>query len=184
MWVDYFTPIGTSLAEADRLGQELDQILSADPDVLTFTRRLGAELGPPRATRDQPRRHHGAPSRPNHRPIEELMLDQRRLFRGQACQAFRVELIQLLSDMLGDLEGNPEPIELKLFGPDEAELRKQAARIAAEIKDVEGLADLFDGQVGVLTPNGIVQLDALKLGRMGADQRRRHGAALGRASWA
>ena len=33
--------------------------------------------------------------------------------------------------MLGDLEGNPEPIEVKLFGGDEAELRRQALRVAA-----------------------------------------------------
>mgnify|MGYP001798230218 CR=1 FL=1 len=48
----------------------------------------------------------------------------------------RIELIQGLPDMLGDLEGNPEPIEVKLFGDDEAELRRQAQRVADAIKDI------------------------------------------------
>ena len=29
-----------------------------------------------------------------------------------------IEFVQLLQDMLGDLEGNPEPIEVKIFGDD------------------------------------------------------------------
>jgi CzcA family heavy metal efflux pump len=162
--IDYFTPIGTSLVEADRLAQEIDRVLAADPDVQTFTRRLGAELGPPRAT-ETSRGDIMVRLKKNHRPIEDLMEEQRKLFAAR-LPGVRVELIQLLSDMLGDLEGNPEPIEVKIFGPDEATLLRQAARIAAEIKSVDGLVDLFDGQVAC-SPERQVQLDALKLGRVG-----------------
>ena len=34
-----------------------------------------------------------------------------------------IELIQVLQDMLGDLEGNPEPIEIKIFGDDTGHAR-------------------------------------------------------------
>jgi CzcA family heavy metal efflux pump len=161
---DYFTPIGTSLAEADRLAREIDRILGEDPDVLTFTRRLGAELGPPRAT-ETSRGDIMVRLKPKHRPIEDIMEEQRKLAAAR-LPGVRIELIQLLSDMLGDLEGNPEPIEVKLFGPDEPELRRQAARISAQIKDVDGLVDLFDGQVAC-SPERLVRLDPLKLGRVG-----------------
>jgi CzcA family heavy metal efflux pump len=162
--LDYFAPIGTSLAESDHLAHEIDDMLRRDPDVQTFSRRLGAELGPPRAT-ETSSGDVMVRLKPHHRPIEELMEEQRKLLAAR-LPGVRVELIQLLSDMLGDLEGNPEPIELKLFGPDEPELRRQAARIAAQIKNIDGLTDLYDGQAAC-SPERVVRLDPLKLGRAG-----------------
>ena len=37
-----------------------------------------------------------------------------------------IEFVQLLQDMLGDLEGNPEPIEVKIFGDDPTRLAELA----------------------------------------------------------
>ena len=66
--LDYFTPIGTSLAEADALARaDRRRSCAPIPTSQTFTRRLGAELGPPRRHRDQPRRHHRAPQAAAHR---------------------------------------------------------------------------------------------------------------------
>jgi CzcA family heavy metal efflux pump len=162
--IDYFTPIGTSLEEADHLGQSIDQILRDDEDVQTFTRRLGAELGPPRAT-ETSRGDVMVRLKTNHRSIDDVMEEQRKKIAAR-LPGVRVELIQLLGDMLGDLEGNPEPIELKIFGPDEAELRRQAARVAAAIKPIDGIVDLFNGQIAC-SPERVVRLDAVKLGRLG-----------------
>jgi multidrug efflux pump subunit AcrB len=162
--LDYFTPIGTSLDEADVLARQIDDILRADPDVLTFTRRLGSELGPPRAT-EASRGDLMVRLRARHRPIEQLMAEQRRLLAVR-LPGVRVELIQLLQDMLGDLEGNPEPIELKIFGEDLTELRHQAQRVADAIKGVPGVTDLFDGQVAC-SPERRVRLDPVATGRAG-----------------
>ncbi len=161
---DYYAPIGTSLAETDQLASQLDDILRADPDVATFTRRLGTELGPKRAT-ETSRGDIMVRLKPHHRPIEQIMEDQRRLASARV-PALRIELAQLLQDMLGDLEGNPDPIELKLFGSDEAELRKQAKRVAGAIRTAPGLTDLFDGQVAC-SPERMVRLDPVKAGRTG-----------------
>jgi CzcA family heavy metal efflux pump len=162
---DYFTPIGTSLAEADKLASGIDDLLRADPDVRTFTRRLGAELGPPRATETSRGDIIVRLKEHRRRSVEEVMEAQRRKLAAQ-LPGVRVELLQLLSDMLGDLEGNPEPIELKLFGDDQAELRRQAKRVADAIRDVDGLADLFDGQLEC-SPERIIHLDPVALGRSG-----------------
>jgi CzcA family heavy metal efflux pump len=161
---DYYTPIGTSLDEADALAGQIDDLLRADPDVETFTRRLGAELGPPRAT-ETSRGDIIVRLKPHHRPIEELMEDQRREMAAR-LPGVRIELIQLLQDMLGDLEGNPEPIELKLFGDDEATLRKEALKVADAIRDAPGLTDLYDGQVAC-SPERVVKIDPVKAGRSG-----------------
>src|SRR5207302_2831933 len=106
---DYFTPIGTSLAEADSLARQIDQVLRDDPDVETFTRRLGAELGPPRAT-ETSRGDIMVRLKARHRPIESIMEDQRRLAAAR-LPGVRIELIQLLQDMPGEPAGEPEPIE-------------------------------------------------------------------------
>ncbi len=162
--LDYYTPIGTSLAESDALAGQIDELLRADPDVATFTRRLGAELGPPRAT-ETSRGDIIVRLKPRHRPIEALMEDQRRLL-GARLPGVRIELIQLLQDMLGDLEGEPEPIELKLFGGDEIVLRREAGRVATAIRDVPGLVDLFDGQMAC-SPERVVKIDQVAAGRAG-----------------
>ena len=44
----------------------------------------------------------------------------------------RVEFVELLQDMLSDLEGNPEPVEVKLLGPDAQALRAFAPQVAAQ----------------------------------------------------
>ena len=164
--LDYFTPVGTSLDEADHLAGELDEMLRKDPAVATFTRRLGAELGPPAAT-ETSRGDIIVRLRPKdeRRSVFQVMEDQRRICAAR-LPGMRVEFIQLLQDMLGDLEGNPEPIEIKIFGDDEVVLRQLARRIAEAIHDVPGLVDLFDGQVAC-SPQRVVRIDPVKAGRVG-----------------
>ncbi len=163
--LDFYTPLGTSLAEADALSGELDRILADTPEVATFSRRLGAELGPPAATEASRGDFIVRLKSKRDRGIEEIMEDVRRRAAARV-PGVRVELIQVLQDMLGDLEGNPEPIELKIFGPDERELRKQAGRVAAAIRDLPGLVDLFDGQVPC-SPERVIAVDAVAAGRAG-----------------
>ncbi len=162
--LDYFAPVGTSLAETDALAREIDAVLAADPDVQTFSRRLGAELGPPRAT-EASRGDILVRLKRHHRPIDEVMEDDRQRIAARV-PGLRIEMAQLLSDMLGDLEGSPEPVELKLFGASEDELRRQAKRVADAISDVPELVDRYDGQVAC-SPERVVRLDALAIGRMG-----------------
>ncbi len=58
--VDYFMPVGTSLAETDKVVRRVETILQKTPDVAGYIRRTGAELG---LLRDRvvPRRHSGQP---------------------------------------------------------------------------------------------------------------------------
>ena len=163
--LDFFTPVGTSLAEADRLTAAIDEALKVDPAVETFSRRLGAELGPPAATEASRGDYIVRLKQGDRDPINEVM-DRLRKQLATQVPGVRLELIQVLQDMLGDLEGNPEPIELKLFGDNEAELRAQALRVAEAIKDVPGLVDLFNGQVAC-SPERLLQIDAIAAGRVG-----------------
>ena len=44
----------------------------------------------------------------------------------------------LLQDMLGDLEGNPEPVEVKIFGDDLATLTSLAERTSGHAREDPG----------------------------------------------
>jgi multidrug efflux pump subunit AcrB len=53
----------------------------------------------------------------------------------------------VLQDLIGDLSGVPEPVEVKVFGADQAAIEATARRVAAEIAAVPGVVDVFDGIV-------------------------------------
>ena len=57
--VDYWTPEGTSLPETDRMLKRLEAVLQDTPEVASFARRTGAELGHVRHAAEH-RRHRGA----------------------------------------------------------------------------------------------------------------------------
>jgi multidrug efflux pump subunit AcrB len=163
--IDYFSPVGASLREADAFATRIEEVVAKTYETESFSRRLGAELGPPVAT---------LPSRGDvavrlkskrKRSIDEVMDDQRKQLAA-AVPALRVEFVQVLADMLGDLQGSPEPVELRLVGPDAAVLRGLAHDAATRIKDVPGLVDLFDGDEGC-APELDLRIDSLQAGRQG-----------------
>jgi hypothetical protein len=63
----------------------------------------------------------------------------------EAVPRMEVEFIQLLSDLINDLAGSPDPIEIKLFGDELETLREYAERVSPKLEEIEGLVDLYDG---------------------------------------
>jgi multidrug efflux pump subunit AcrB len=72
----------------------------------------------------------------------------------------------LLQDVIGDLAGSPEPVELKLFSSDHAAAERAAMSIARAIEPTPGLVDLFNGVQGS-SPELRMQLDPVRLARLG-----------------
>ncbi len=143
--LDYWSPGGTSLAETDRQLHTIERILAETPEITGTSRRLGAELG--LFATEQNRGDMSIRLKPESqrdRDIFKIMDD----VRGKVAAAvprFRVEFHQILSDVLGDAEGNPEPVEIKLFGADLNALEAYASTISPKIGKIEGLDDFFGG---------------------------------------
>ena len=57
----------------------------------------------------------------------------------------RWEFPGILTDVIGDLQLTPDPIEIKLFSPDLKWLQQTAPRVQEEIKTIPGVVDTFDG---------------------------------------
>jgi multidrug efflux pump subunit AcrB len=140
--IDYLTPTGTSLQETDKMVRRIEAVLQSTPEVAGFTRRTGTEMGlfateqnsgdilvhlKPRGERDK--------------DVEEIISEQRARF-AQELPAVEIEFVQLLQDMLGDLQGTPEPIEVKIFGDDIKTLGDIAERLEGKLEKIEGLVDL------------------------------------------
>jgi CzcA family heavy metal efflux pump len=147
--LDYFLPAGTSLNDTDAVARKIEAALQQIPEVETYSRRTGAELGPAAATEVS----RGdimvrlKPARARHRDAEEVIADARARLAREAPEA-RVEFVQVLQDVLNDLSGTPRPIEVKLYGDDYAALRAEGQQIADRIRDVPGLVDLYPGFEG------------------------------------
>ncbi len=144
--LDYFLPSGTSLGTTDAFARKLEKELRRTPEVKTFSRRTGAELGPVAATvvsrGDVMVRL--VPREARSRSSEEVIADLRERIQKNVPEA-RVEFVQVLQDVLNDLAGNPRPVELKLFGPDYAALDELGEKLAAKLKGTAGLVDLYEG---------------------------------------
>jgi CzcA family heavy metal efflux pump len=143
--LDYITPPGTSLAESDRLIGQIEGILRTTPEVATYSRRTGLQLGGGLTepnTGDIFVRLKPAPRRGIEAVMEEV--------RGKAAAqvpGVDIDTAQLMEDLIGDLTSVPQPIEVKLFGDDEAQLQATAKQVADKIGGVRGLTEIKDGVV-------------------------------------
>jgi Cu/Ag efflux pump CusA len=61
--------------------------------------------------------------------------------------ALRIDLGQVIGDMLGDLMASVQPIEIKVYGNDNSKLQGLSKEISEIVGKVEGAADVFDGIV-------------------------------------
>ena len=143
--IDFNAPPGTSLTETSRQLDQAEQMLRANPDVESYSRRLGTQLGlfitePYRGdflVKLKPDRQHAT---------DEVIAELRHRLNEQ-IPAVRWEFPGILTDLVGDLALTPEPIQIKLFSPDLEWLRKTAPRVEAEIKSIPGVVDTFSGLV-------------------------------------
>jgi multidrug efflux pump subunit AcrB len=142
--LDYFTPPGSSLAESNRILQHIEGILRATPEVENTSRRTGLQLGLAAVTEADRGDFTVRLKKDRHRDIDEIMDDIRKQIE-QTEPAAKVEFIQVLQDMIGDLTSQPEPIVIKLFSQDPQILAQAAPRVADAIGKIHGVVDVLDG---------------------------------------
>lgn len=141
--LDYKAPSGMALSDSDHLLRQIEDIILATPEVASYSRRSGLQLGGGLTEVDEGdyfiRLKDGS-----RRPIEEVMTDVRQQVAAKV-PGLEIETAQLMEDLIGDLTAVPQPIEVKLFGDDPAALEKAAARVGAAIGKVGGVVEVVDG---------------------------------------
>ena len=163
--VDYVTHAGTALEETDRLVHKMEEEVAATPEVASFSRRTGAELG---MFATQPNTGdilvRLKPRRSRSRSADEIITDLRPRM-ADAAPGAEIEFVQLLQDMIGDLEGAPTPIEIKIFGDDPDALEALAPRIGEVLEKVNGVVDIVVPTRG--NPEVTWEVDTAAAARMG-----------------
>ena len=142
--LDYWTPPGSSLAESDRILQHIEEIVRSKPEVENTSRRTGLQLGLAAVTEANRGDFTVKLKRDRKRDIDEVISDVRSEIE-QTEPAAKVEFVQVLQDMIGDLTSQPEPIVIKLFSQDPKLLANTAPRVAGAIQKVHGVVDVLDG---------------------------------------
>lgn len=97
------------------------------------------------------------------RGIEETM-DALKTNILTSVPGVRIEFTQVLQDMIGDMEGSPSPVEVKIFGSDLKVLDQLAEDIGPQFEKIPGL-DYIGIQKG--NPESVINVDAVAAGRLG-----------------
>jgi multidrug efflux pump subunit AcrB len=143
--LDYTAPPGSSLAETDRMLQHVEQMLKAEPDIESYSRRTGLELG--LFITEPNTGDFLAKLKTGHtRTTEEVTADLRAKIESSE-PALQFEFVGILSDLIGDLTSSPAPIEIRLFSEDTAALDNAATLVEESIQKVPGVVDTFNGVV-------------------------------------
>jgi len=162
--LDYTAPPGTSLAETDRLLQRIEEMLKETPEVESYSRRTGLQLGL-------------SITEPNTGDFLVKLKDTRSRsteevtagLRGQIESSepmLQVEFVGILADLIGDLTSSPSPIEIRLFSEDAKALQQTATAVEESIQKIPGVVDTFNGVV-ISGPAITFKIDPQRAARFG-----------------
>jgi CzcA family heavy metal efflux pump len=164
--LDYVAPPGMSLTETDRLLRQVEAIVRATPDIDTYSRRTGTQLG-------------GGLSEPNtgdffirlkpagRRPIAQVMDEVAGKVQADV-PGLEIETAQLMEDLIGDLTAVPQPIEVKLYSDDTGLLERTAPVVKNAIEKVRGVTEDKSGVV--IAGDGLhIQVDSTRARLEGMD---------------
>jgi CzcA family heavy metal efflux pump len=163
--LDYITPPGTSLATTDAIVRKFEDRISRLPELQAFSRRTGAEMGLYATQQNK-----GdilvklKPKSERERSTEDIMADLRPQVEHDA-PGVEIEFTQILQDMLNDLQGVPEPVEVKLFGDDMTLLDKTSDEVGDKLQKIEGITGFKGIQKG--NPEIVFHVDPAASGRAG-----------------
>ena len=162
--LDYWAPPGASLSETDRMLHHVEDLLRQTPEIESYSRRTGLELG---LFITEPNRGDFAVKlKPGHRrPTADVIAELRKKV-AESEPSMEVEFVGILSDVIGDLTSSPEPIEIKLFSEDAAALQTKADEVEAAIKKVQGVVDTKNGVI-VSGPAITFNIDPQRASRFG-----------------
>ena len=162
--LDYNSPPGTSLQETDRMLREVEKIIVATPEVQAYSRRTGTEMG---FFITEPNRGDYLIQLKTGRTktTDDVIADIRKQI--EATQpALRIDFGQVIGDMLGDLMTSVQPIEIKIFGNDQAKLQDLSKQVADMVGKIDGTADVFNGIV-IAGPTVSIEPNYARLAQFG-----------------
>ncbi|HTE28921.1 MAG TPA: efflux RND transporter permease subunit [Chryseolinea sp.] len=143
--LDYASPPGTSLEETDRMLREAEKIIVTIPEVETYSRRTGTQMGF-FITEPNTGDYLIQLKKSRSRSTDEVIADIRQKIE-QTQPALVIDFGQVIGDMLGDLMESVQPIEIKIYGNNTDQLQQLSRKVEEIVNTVDGTADVFNGIV-------------------------------------
>ena len=162
--LDYRAPAGSSLEETDRMLRHVEEMLMHTPEIEGYSRRTGLEMG--LFVTEPNRGDFAVKLKENHKRSTTDVEAELRKKINEAEPALDIEFVGIVPDVIGDLQGNPEPIEVKLFSEDAAALQAKADEVETAIKKVPGVVDTLNGVV-ISGPAVTFNIDPLRASQFG-----------------
>src|SRR2546425_12247626 len=162
--LDYWAPPGSSLTETDRMLKHVEQLLMKTPEVESYSRRTGLELG--LFVTEPNRGDFAVKLKPGHKRETEEVKNELRKEIEKSEPSLEIEFVDILPDVIGDLTSSPEPIEIKLFSEDASALQQKADEVEAAIKKIQGVVDTKNGVI-VSGPAITFNIDTQRAARFG-----------------
>lgn len=163
--IDYITPAGSSLEQTDARLREMEELITESPEVASFVRRTGSEMGMFATAQNTGDILVRLKPRAQRKRSAEQVIETLRERLSDAVPDTEIEFVQLLQDMIGDLEGAPTPVEVKVFGDDTTVLSDLSDAINKKLSKIKGVVDVVG--VEASGPDVTWNIDASAAARMG-----------------
>ena len=164
--LDYVAPPGLSLSETDRLVLQMEDIIRAVPEVASYSRRTGLQLGGGLTEANEGDMFVRLQPFPR-RPIEAIMGEIRQRIEGE-IPGLKIETIQLMADLIGDLTAVPQPIEVKFYGNDPTTMAAAAGQAVDALESIAGIIEVQKSD-RIAGDAVVVTLDRARLALEGLD---------------
>jgi CzcA family heavy metal efflux pump len=164
--LDYDMPVGTSLSETDKNCRKIEEILTQVPEVRSYSRRTGMELG--FFVTEQ---YTGdflvslKPLKDRDRSSNEIIDEVRQRILKEVPQ-IAVSFVQIMQDTINDLSGSSAPLEVKIFGNDYRVIQDLSANAIKIMEEVAGVVDIEPG-VSYGSPEITYEINADAVSRAG-----------------
>ena len=158
--LDYYSPPGTTIAETDRLCKQMEEIIMKNNNVQSYSRRTGIRM----SFRSHPANEGDYSIQLKHnrtKSTEEVITELRHNISAKV-PVLNVEFGQRIADLLGDLIGKAQPIEIKIFGDNYKTLQDIADQCHIVMSNIPGIVDIDDG----LVPEGPTLIIKPKLDKL------------------
>ncbi|MDE0947622.1 MAG: efflux RND transporter permease subunit, partial [Sphingobium sp.] len=141
--LDYKAQPGAALSDTDQLLRQVENIITATPEVASYSRRTGLQLGGGLTEADEGDYFINLKGG-SRRSIDAVMAEIRQKIDAQV-PGLKIETAQLMEDLIGDLTSNPQPIDVLLYGDNPATLATAAKKVGAAIGKIQGVVEVVDG---------------------------------------
>jgi CzcA family heavy metal efflux pump len=162
--LDYILPPPSTVEDAQTLLGKIRDVLAKTPEVVAFSQRTGTQLG--FFLTESNRGDFSVRLNPDRSRDIYGVMDAVRQAVETTLPNVAVEFSQVLQDFIGDLSGTPQPIEIKVFGVDQAAIEKTAGALADRIGTLPNIVDVKSGLV-MSNPEEDILVDQTATARYG-----------------